>query len=110
MGRSRGRAGAPAPPPDSGVYFTHHAIERFRERWAGGLPYAHALRELVVLGQNAVLLRSRTRNGDLQYQVKEAADPIVFVCKRDHPGRGGLVCVTVLPEPETDPAEVDPQA
>lgn len=61
----------------------------------------------MVLGQTAVLLRQRTRLGQLQYQITNG-DPIVLVCKRDHPGRGGLVCVTVLPEPESEQTETDP--
>ena len=89
------------------MYFTQHAIRRFRQRWAPALSYGAAVRELVVLSQSSVLLREKTYKGDLQFKSSDGA-PIVFVCKRE-PGNGrdGLVCVTVLPEPApaSDPAQ-----
>jgi hypothetical protein len=89
------------------VYFTQHAVERFRQRWASGLSYARARYELVILSKTAVPLRERTQAGDLQFQVTDGA-PIVFVCKREHrEGHGALVCVTVLPEPEQPACEGD---
>lgn len=75
------------------MIITVHAVERFRARWAGGLSYRHALRELRVLSETAVPLREKTDRGEEQWLVTDGA-PIVLVAKRD---RGDLICVTVLP-------------
>ena len=86
------------------MFLTQHAVERFRERWAAGLSYQHALRELRLLSRSARRLRERTAAGDLQFEASDGSG-IIFVVKRE-PGFGdGLVCATVLPEPEAaDPA------
>ncbi len=80
------------------MIITVHAVERFRARWAGGLTYRHALRELRVLSETAVPLREKTDSGEEQWLVTDGA-PIVLVAKRD---RGDLICVTVLPPQESD--------
>jgi len=81
------------------MFFTQHAIERFRQRFAPGLPHSHCLRELKVLGASAHRLKERTRTGELQLEVSDGSGAI-FVLKGD-------VCVTVLygreDEDESDP-------
>jgi hypothetical protein len=90
------------------MYFTEHAIRRFRAHSAPGFSYSAALRELIVLSATCAPIRQKAKEGDLQFQVTDG-QRIIFVCKREpHPGTDGLVCVTVLPEPEAEVGDVDP--
>jgi hypothetical protein len=87
------------------IFFTKHAIDRFRERFAGGLGYGHALAELKVLSQGARRLRDKTANGEERYEVGDGSR-MVFVVKDDP--RAGKVCVTVLFGEDEHGAESDP--
>lgn len=80
------------------VYCTQHAVERFRERWAQGLTYAHARRELSLLAQRATHMRERSVNGQEQWICNDGSG-IVMLMKRDA-GQRGMICVTVLPPEE----------
>lgn len=88
------------------VYCTQHAVERFRERWAKGLTYPHARRELMILATGATRLKERSVNGQEQWLVNDGSG-IILVMKRD-PGQRGMICVTVLPDREVpaDPMEL----
>jgi hypothetical protein len=87
------------------VYFTQHAVERFRERFAGGLTFYSARQELIILAKTAVPLRELTGSGEQQWLVTDGV-PFLLVCKHDP--RSGLVCVTVKPAPESAGPEPDP--
>ena len=91
------------------MFFTQHAVERFRRRWAPGLSHAAALRELITLSQTARPLRERTFDGEEQWEASDGSG-LVFVVRRDQGRkRHGFVCVTVLPQRE-QPEDVEPEA
>lgn len=86
------------------MYFTQHAVDRFRARCAPGLTYAHALRELKFLSQSARRLKEHTASGEEKFEASDGSK-LVFVVKRGHSG-DGLTCVTVLYGDEEQ--DVDP--
>lgn len=81
------------------MFFTQHAVERFRQRFAPALAHGHCLRELKLLAASAHRLKERTRTGELQLELSDGSGAILVV--------KGDVCVTVLygveDEDESDP-------
>lgn len=77
------------------IHFTQHAVERFvlRHRRDLSLNEARVLLERGV--SQAVRLREKTHRGQTQWQMQDPS--CVLVTKFD---RNGVVCVTILPEPE----------
>jgi len=89
------------------VFFTQHAIERFRQRYAPGFTHAAALRELQTLALSARPMREKAPGGKLRYVISDG-EPITLVCIRNPRGTGDrIVCITVLPKGET---EDDPES
>lgn len=95
------------------MYFTPHAIERFRQRYAPGYTYSAALRELQTLALSAKPQKRKASGGKLYYLITNG-QPILLVCHRNERGdrlaeRDRLVCETVLP-PSADPAQAEDEA
>lgn len=84
---------------------SHHAVERFVERWRPGLAGADARAELEALAANASPTRRRTLKGDARiYVVATPEGESIPLAVRD-----GLV-ITVLPVDEREPGGSGPDA
>lgn len=90
------------------MYFTQHAIERFRERFVPQFSHGRAKHELIALVPLARPLREHTAHGEQRWLIDDGTSRIVLVVKRDHRGPDGLTCVTVLQADE--PWEDQPDA
>jgi hypothetical protein len=79
---------------------TRHAVDRFVERHAPHLTAGEAFRHLLQELPNAAHLKAKTLLGHHQWQIR---DPDCVLVLRENCGR--MICVTVLPEPESqDPS------
>jgi hypothetical protein len=88
------------------IAFTHHAVERYRERYAPEMStrQARAALEEAAAGGDVVTLRERTILGDEQRSIPSLG--IILVVKRDA-GSTDEVAVTVLPAHGPRRAPVD---
>lgn len=82
---------------------THHAVERYRNRFAPDATFMEAQRELEELARRASPLKERTVNGTEQWRTP---DGVILVVTRDY--KDGPVCKTVLPKCEEDEQAHDP--
>lgn len=76
---------------------THHAVERYRNRFAPDATFMEAQRELEELARRASPLKERTVNGTEQWRTP---DGVILVVTRDY--KDGPVCKTVLPKYEEE--------
>lgn len=77
--------------------FMTHALERYQQRYAPTLSQAECTERLKTGACNARRLRERTRSGEEIWSGEVDGVRVDFVVKRDGPGRGYAICVTVLP-------------
>lgn len=82
--------------------FMAHAIDQFIARFSPTMTRPQATTMLGQAACSAMRRKSNTRSGDevwhCQVVIDGASKRIDCVIKRDGPGRGHAVCVTVLPE------------
>lgn len=86
----------------SSLVLTHHAVERFRNRWVPELGQEDARQALIVLASEAKPMVGRSLKGDEMW----IADGVRFVVRRDGDGYPP-VCVTVLEREPGPLADVD---
>lgn len=82
--------------------FMIHALDRYIERFSPGTPRPLATRMLSDASLRATRRRRNTRTGEEVWTLEVDSKRVDCVVKRDGPGRGRAVCVTVMPEGTAD--------
>ena len=78
------------------IYFTIHAVDRYKSRWRPNYSNRAALSELIIAAKDATCQKKRTACGQaIWHATTRDGDSLRLVTKNDD---RRIVCVTILPQ------------